>query len=71
MKPTFDHDYQRMFAFTEWVGLNYIRLHAVWCHKHKPRITGKQLNRFLKIGKTTDRGNRNISTNHRSDVVYD
>ena len=70
MKPTFDHDYQRMFAFTEWVGLNYIRLHAVWCHKHKPRITTTRLKSFMTLGKSITHDNRNFSTNHRSDVVY-
>ena len=28
---------EECFAFTEWVGLNYIRLSGVWCHKHKPQ----------------------------------
>jgi len=32
MKPTFDHDIGKedCFAFTEWVGEHYMRLHDVW-----------------------------------------
>lgn len=25
-----------VFDFMEWVGVNYDRLTAVWCHKNKP-----------------------------------
>jgi len=62
---------EECFAFTEWVGLNYIRLSGVWCHKHKPRITTIRLKNFMTLGKNT-MGNRIwIDTENALSVVLE